>query len=55
MAKEFLFKHLLPTVGFFSCLYFIFGNWESVYIGLVIGWTIVVSLIIIGLKNKWFE
>lgn len=55
MVKKFLFKRCIPIAGFFSCLYWVFGEYESVYVGLLIGWIIIILTIIYGLKEKWFE
>lgn len=55
MAKEFLFKSLLPVAGFCSCIYWLFGSNLVVRFGLMIGWFLVVIAIIVGLKQKWFE
>jgi hypothetical protein len=55
MAKETLFKTIIPVAGFMSCLYWLFGSSQIVRLGLIVGWVLVVWLIILGLKNKWFN
>jgi len=55
MAKEFLFKTCLPTAGVMSCISWLLNSNITLHLSLVGAWTIIISIMMIGLKQKWFE